>query len=204
MDLRKRILNKVSDFVDNRVEPSSEIVHSGKRSLRCYAVPKSGGMMLTKAFLGTEMLHYMKGDDVWFSGWYYLADGGKPFTILDLETTWYNERPGIRLMLLESGYLIVELKWFTRAKYRQRKGHELSFPVGRWVNIKTHYRLSEKDDGIIEVWQDNVKIIDARGQTLLLPDTIYNYLEVGITAHTYGQKAATLYIDDIVISDRPN
>jgi len=201
VELRKLILQGESDFLDNRVEPSSVIVHSGNGALRTYSVPKSEEMVTAKAFLGSEMLHYVKGDDVWFSGWYYIAEGGNPFTLWDLETTWYEQRPGIRLMLPPDGELLMELKWVSKKKYYQAKGQEVLFPTDKWVHIEIHLTLSEEDDGIIEVWQDGDKIIDTQGQTLLLDETIYNYLEIGITAHSFGNEAATLYVDDIEISD---
>ncbi len=202
VELRKLILQGESDFLDNRVEPSSFIVHSGSGALRTYSVPKSEEMVTAKAFLGSEMLHYVRGDDVWFSGWYFIAEGGNPFTLWDLETTWYEQRPGIRLMLPTDGELLMELKWVSKKKYYQPKGQEVTFPTGKWVHIEIHLTLSEDDDGIIEVWQDGEKIIDTQGQTLLLDDTIYNYLEIGITAHSFGDEAATLFVDDIVISDK--
>ena len=201
VSLRKLILRGESDFLDNRIEPSSENVHTGSSALKAYSVPKSDEMVTAKAFLGSEMFHYVRGDDVWFSGWYYIAEGGIPFTLWDLETTWYEQRPGIRLMLPPEGELLMELKWVSKKKYYQPKGQEVVFPTGEWVHIEIHLTLSDDDDGIIEVWQDGEKIIDTLGQTLLLDETIYNYLEIGITAHSYGDEAATLYVDDIVISD---
>ena len=68
--------------------------------------------------------------------------------------------------------------------------------------MKAHLKLSEKDDGVIELWQDGTKIVDARGQTLPLAHSIYNYLEVGITAHSTRPRPVTLYVDDVSISDR--
>jgi hypothetical protein len=48
-----------------------------------------------------------------------------------------------------------------------------------------------------------VKILDARGQTLRLASTVYDDLEVGISAHSFGPSAAILYVDDLVISPEP-
>ena len=47
--LAQRILKEGGDFLDNRVEPSAEVVHSGKRSLKCTCVAKSSSMITTKA-----------------------------------------------------------------------------------------------------------------------------------------------------------
>ena len=63
--------------------------------------------------------------------------------------------------------------------------------------------LSEQTDGVVELWQDGAKIVDRRGQTLPLSHTIYNSLEVGISAHSIGPQPATLYVDDVSISGQP-
>jgi hypothetical protein len=202
--LRKRILQGQSDFLDNRVEISAEVVHHGKRALKTCSVPRSASMVCAKASLDTELLHFVKGDDVWFSGWYYVPEGsGMPFTVMDLETTWIKESPGIRIMIADDRHAMFELKWAGKPKYGQPKGREAVFPVGKWVHLKSHLKLSEREDGIIELWQDGTKIVDARGQTLPLPHTIYNSFEIGITAHNDRSKPATLYVDDVAISDQP-
>ncbi len=161
-------------------------------------------MVVSKAFLASEMLHYVKGDDVWFSARYYAdPEEGAPQSIMDLETSWYIERPGLRLVITDNGHLQVELKWIIKAKYRQLGGQQVMFPRGQWVHIQTHYYLSDENDGVIEVWQDGIKIIDEQGQTLPLASTVYSYLELGITAHRSESENVTVYVDDCVISDQP-
>ncbi|MBI5684333.1 MAG: heparin lyase I family protein [Verrucomicrobia bacterium] len=202
--LRKLILKGQSDFLDNRVETSADVVHSGKRALKTFSMPPSHAMVCAKASLDTELLHFVKGDEVWFSGWYFVPErSGMPFTVMDLETTWFKESPGIRIMLADGKYAMFELKWGAKPKYRQPKGREVVFPAAKWVHLKAHLKLSEKSDGVIELWQDGAKIVDARGQTLPLAHTIYNSLEIGITAHNDRSQPATLYVDDVAISDQP-
>jgi len=204
VQLRKRVLKGESDFVDNRVEPTSEVVHSGHGALKTFCVAPSPGMVCAKASIGSELLHFVKGDDVWISGRYHVPEGsGMPFTVMDLETTWMRESPGIRIMFAGGEYACFELKWGSKPKYRQPKGKEVPFPVAKWVHLKAHLKLSEKDDGLVELWQDGVRIVDARGQTLPLAHTIYNSFEIGISAHNDREKPATLYVDDVSISDQP-
>jgi hypothetical protein len=71
------------------------------------------------------------------------------------------------------------------------------------VRLRVHLLLSEKADGVMEVWQDETKIIDAYGQTLPTVKTIYDRLEVGLTANGSTEHAHTLYVDDVSISNRP-
>ena len=202
--LRKHILTGDGDFLDNRIEPSGEVVHAGQAALRAYSVPRSGDAVTNKASLQTELMHYIRGDDVWFAAWYYVpTGGGMPFTLMDLETTWFKEHPGIRIMVFGEKHLGVELKWGTKPTYRQPRGKQIVFPRAKWVHVKFHITLSEKEDGVVELWQDGTKIVDARGQTLPLAHSIYNSLEVGISAHSIGPLPATLYVDDVSISNQP-
>lgn len=55
----------------------------------------------------------------------------------------------------------------------------------------------------MEVWQDGVKVLDGRGQTLPTAKTIYSRLQLGITANGNRHSPCTLYLDDVAISNRP-
>jgi hypothetical protein len=46
-------------------------------------------------------------------------------------------------------------------------------------------------------------LIDQQGQTLPLAGAIYDNLEIGISAHSFGPNPATVYVDDVEISDKP-
>lgn len=199
-DLRDLILRGESDFLDNRIEPSSEQAHTGLQSLKASAVAPDPGMCCTKASLGMQLLHFGNGDNVWFSAWYYIEEPEEYITLLDLESTFVRGYPGMRIRL-QKGYLEFELaKWVPNEIYRQAEGEEISFPIGRWVFVEAHLLLSEKDDGIIQLFQDHTLIIDRRGQTLPFRDAVYDSLEVGLSAHSSGSGSAVLYLDDLNIS----
>lgn len=202
--LRNRILKGEGDFLDNRTEPSGEVVHGGKTALKCVAVPPSAGMVTAKASLSTELMHFVKGDDVWMSIWCQVPAGsGMPFTVLDLETTWLHQHPGMRIVIEGGKHACFQLKGFDQPYYRQTKGKEVIFPKGQWVQLKAHLQLSEQEDGVIELWQDGQKIIDTHGKTLVLAHAIYNSIEIGISAYNEQGKTATLYVDDFRISNQP-
>jgi len=202
--LRNRILRADADFLDNRLEPGDERPHGGKTSLKASSVPPARGMVTAKASLSTELLHFVKGDDVWASLWCLVpADGGMPFTVWDLETTWIENHPGIRVAIADGRHVCLQLKSLGNPYYRQPRGKEVEFPRGRWVRLRVHLGLTEADDGVIEVWQDDQKIIDTRGRTLVLASAIYNSLEVGITACNEQGRTTTLFVDDVSISTKP-
>lgn len=200
--LRSRILRGEATFVDNRVEPSSEMTHAGTGALKCYSLPPTPSMVCAKASLSTELLYFAKGDDVWFSAWYYIPTGRMPFTLMDLECTWIKEHPGIRIML-EEGAPMFELKWGHKPKYRQPQADRVPIPLDQWVHLKARIHLSESSDGQVQLWQNQQLLIDAQGQTLPLAGAIYDSLEIGISAHSFGPDSAIVYVDDVAIADRP-
>ena len=136
--LRKRILQGKSDFLDNRVEPSSQRAHGGKRSLRTQAAMPAGGIPITKAAIDNELLYFAKGDHIWFSGWFYLEQG-RASTIVDIESTAFFKGAGLRVLISPAFDLSVELKWPTRPTYRPTS--PTRFPKQRWTQIRLHYLL---------------------------------------------------------------
>ena len=189
----------------NRVEVTSEKVHSGTRALKLVAASGSGGA--TKADIDRQLLTFKKGDEVYFSGWFYLV-GGKDVSgifLWDLESTQYYNAPGRRLYIQGGEYLASDLgKWLPEPPiFRQSSGKEVLFPKDRWCHVEIHLHLSEGSDGVMEVWQDGLKVIDGQGQTLPTAEAVYDRLQVGITANS-NASAQTLYLDDIVLLEMSN
>ena len=120
----------------NRVTLSREVVHSGKAALRCYAVPSSKGV--SKASISKGIMYFKKGDDVYFSGWFFIEDtpslydaGG--FTLFDLESTFHEVRRTPHRFSRTNDSLTFELE-LPKTQFRQDRGSEVSFPTGRWVH----------------------------------------------------------------------
>lgn len=199
-DLANRILLGESDFLDNRVEPSTEKAHAGQGSLKALAVPPDSGMCCTKASLHTLLLHFVQGDNIWFSAWYYIDEAGEFITLMDVESTFVRGWPGMRIRL-QNGYLNFEsAKWEPNTIYRQPESHRIPFPRKRWVLVEARLLLSENDDGIVQLWQDDQLVIDRRGQTLPFAEAVYDSLEIGLTVRTTGPETAVLFVDDLKIS----
>ncbi len=189
----------------NEITLTSEQTHSGANALKCVAYPYDGGTA-SKADIERGRLHFVRGDDVWFRGWFWLAgrtDASLVF-IWDLETTALHNSPGRRLYLQNGEWLASDLgKWWTGKTFRQARGHEVRFPKDRWVELRVHLLLSEGGDGRMEVWQDGTKVLDGTGQTLPTARTVYNRLQVGVTANGNRTYPQTLFVDDVAISNRP-
>ena len=59
------------------------------------------------------------------------------------------------------------------------------------------------DEGHVQVWQDEQLIGEAHGPTLPFRGMMYDSLEVGISAHSFGDQPATLFVDDVRITTEP-
>ena len=196
--LRQRILQGRSQFLDNRVEPSNERAHSGTTSLRTYSVAARSGMPVTKASLSSSLFHFKKGEHFWYSAWYFL-ERGRPWSLVDLESTFLDQGGGMRLMLTDDLRPYFQLKWPSRPEYHPAASDRSVLRSGVWTHIKIHLLLSESADGAAQLWIDNQLIIDAKGQTLPFGKIVYDSLEVGNTSNP-PQVESVLFIDDIKAS----
>ncbi|MHB8710527.1 MAG: heparin lyase I family protein [Minisyncoccota bacterium] len=190
---------KGGPFLDNRIDLVHDNVHAGSSALKFYAVSPSSGMVTSKSLVEKSDLCFTKGDDIWFSGWYYL-EKGVPSTLVDFDTQWLEGRPGIRLFIRPKDgkpYASMELKFASKPQYNQ---FEFPLPLQKWTHIKLHIYLSNHEDGFMEMWQDDQKILSMHGQTLPLYDTVYNAMLVGITSTS---METVLRVDDVKVSNKP-
>ena len=110
VELRKQVAAG-GDFVESRVEPSTLQAHSGDTSIRFYSKAPSRSMVCAKSSFSSSTFDFGKGDDFYFSGWFYFEQG-MPLTVMDLESIWLTQHSGIRIMFSEAGNPRVELKAF--------------------------------------------------------------------------------------------
>lgn len=192
--MRKTILEDGGDFIDNRIDISTDRVREGSKSARFYSIPPSGDMTVSKTALGSDTFHFKKGDDFWFSGWFYFEEG-MPVTIMDLESTWLEGYSGIRILFAER-HPYIELKALGKPSW---KNAEYTVPVNEWVFVKAHFVLDEKD-GQVELWINDELVVEGRGKTLPLADTVLNSFELGISATL---EETVLFVDDVRVSESP-
>lgn len=199
--LRDCLCEGTCAIVDNQLELLPDAAHDGPLGLRATAVPPTQAMRenghTSKSTIESTLVHIVRGDRVTIQAWVRIqAGGGVPYGILDLESTWLETGPGPRL-LLEQGALEVELKYGDRPRFRQ--GAPVPFPIGAWVDVRVVYDVQPDESGHVQVWQDGLMVIDASGQTLPLPNTILNSLEVGITAYNGEGMSASVDVDSLVL-----
>lgn len=188
----------------NRIEVSRDRAHRGNASLRFHARPRSDSV--SKAAISKNVMYMAKGDDLHFSGWFFvedtpsLSDAGA-FAVLDFESGFLRYA-GLRMIFMRNDALAFELK-MPKIPFEQEKGKEVPFPTGRWVHVEARVLLSD-DNGRVRIWQDGRKVLDKRGRTLPLADTVYDNLELGVTAIAKGSRyEKVLYVDDIELKVQP-
>lgn len=194
--LRQRILSGKGDFIDNRVEPSTIHAHLGHAALRTSGV--AANMQVSKASLTSGLVHYRKGDDFWYSAWYFL-EKGRPWSLVDLESSFLDQGGGMRLMLTDDLRPYFQLKWPSRPEYRTNPGNNVTLKSGVWTHIKIHFLLSEGSDGRSQLWVDDNLVIDAHGVNLPVSKIVYDSLEIGLTSIPPSTETI-LYVDDVKVS----
>jgi hypothetical protein len=182
-------------YIDNVVGPTNGKHHTGSQSLVCYSVAPAPGMETAKASLETTLVYYKKGDTLRYTAWYYIASN-MPFGIADFEASYIESGPGLRVVL-DAGVPRVELKWATKPSFyavdRARK-----IPTGRWTKVQLTAKLSDQQDGTVSLLIDGRAVISGQGQTLPLADTVYDRMEIGITANNGPET--TVYVDDVKLT----
>lgn len=192
--LRACLLLRTCGFKDNRLEVLAAAAFDGGVGLRATSLAPVPPMITAKASIESELVHFVRGDVVTIGAWFRAVEG-VPFGLVDLESAYIDSAPGPRV-LVSQGHLEVELKWGTKPRFKQVDPKP--FPLGQWVRVEVEYRLEPDASGHVRLWQDGALLIDAPGQTLPLPNTILNSLELGITANNDGK--AVLDVDGVRVS----
>ncbi len=194
--LRQRVCSEGAPFLDNTLTVSADAAHEGTRGLRCFAVPQDAVLAAaghpSKSSIETELVHFVRGDVAHIDMWLRVVDG-LPLGLVDLETTFVTSRPGPRLLVTEDGRFEGELKWGDKPRFPSLPGAS-TIPIGRWFHLVVELALEPDATGHMRVTVDDEVVIDADGQTLPLPDTILNSLELGLTS---AIRETTLDVDDI-------
>ncbi len=195
VDLQNCILNGTCDFIDNRFDLAEDPMNASNTVMKFYSVPPSQDMITSKTSVSTSLSYFEQGDDFWFEAKYFIEDN-LPTTLADFESSYFLESPGPRI-IIRGDKLAIENKFGEKLTFNQPEGTSQSFPLNQWVTVKVHLKYDEIN-GVVQLWQDGVLLIDETGPNLPLDISIQNRVEMGITA---TQKECTLYLDDVRFSD---
>ncbi len=215
--VRHCMLNKYYCDIDkslgNYIELDDERKRSGKYSLKFHAEPFDPKFFGdSKAAIRRQLLNFKKGDEIYFSGWFFIEDDDPDteehhgLSLLAFRSQSgslrYLGEPGRRISLEGKGLVYSDTdNWLPQPPiFKQDALDQLHFPEDKWVHVKIYMKLSEGNDGKMEVWQNDTKILSERGATLPERDTVYSIFEVGILNNQNQVFPQTVYVDDIWIS----
>jgi hypothetical protein len=194
--LRQCILERTCTFRDNRFELTDDPLLPGNQTLKFTSVAPSPDMVTAKCSIESTTGFFRKGDDCWFEARYFI-ESGMPFTLVDFENGHFLQSPGPRVTI-RNGSLGIENKFGTKLNYTPLNPPQV--PLQTWFRVKVHFHYSEKEDGLIELWQDGQLLLSENGINLPTSNSVQDNLEIGISATSDG---AVMYMDDVRISDHP-
>lgn len=193
----------------NSITIDTQIVHSGNRSLRCYAGLNQGNTV-SKASLFKNNMGFENGSVVEYEAWYYVQSQAslENLFLADFEDPAYiSSSPGFRIMLNADEAICVERDKMNHGTLQQTISTPKKFPKDQWVKLKVEFKLSQRKKGYVKVWQDDELILEHDRVITLAKDFIYategtvgflRQFEVAITANS-SKDAVTMYLDDVKI-----
>jgi hypothetical protein len=179
---------------------------SGPASLRMDASPT--GASVSKAAIAKQGMDFRPGDRITARFRLYLEDNGSAenLFLMDFESTEKLGYPGRRLALSSGQELMLESKntggaFGSGPNFRQASAAKMPLPKGRWVSIRLELDLARDGQGGVKIWQDDVLVLEARGQTFPTEPEItrYDWMELGITANS-SASSQRLWLDDVSLS----
>lgn len=194
--LSQCILDGTCTFIDNKIELINDPSNASNTVLKFTSVPPTGNMVTSKSSISSSISFYPKNSEVWFQADYYI-ESGLPFSIVDFENSHFFQHPGPRV-IIRNNKLEFENKFGSKINIENNSG--ITILQNEWFTLKVHLKYSNENDGIIELWQDGVKIISVTGINLPTSNSIQNILEVGATASSDG---CILLFDNMRISEIP-
>lgn len=200
--LRRCLFERTCDYRDNRFDLLTEPGRGG--FVRATSVAE-GPLITAKASFESSLVYFIRSDVVTFSAKVRVVSG-QPFSVFDLESSFIDQSPGPRLIFsrgrdgTEPPHLAVELKFLDKPTFEPAPGAVRPFPLGEWVDVEFVMRLDEAPDGWVQVRQNGELVVDAKGKTIPLPDSVLDSAELGISATDVD---TVLDLDDVSLSAAP-
>ncbi|NOQ71822.1 MAG: hypothetical protein GQ574_07470 [Crocinitomix sp.] len=195
-------------YAENELSIDTTFFHSGNKSFKSFAVAGTSEGA-SKASINKQFMAFWEDETVVIDMWYYVVgtENADWMFLFDIEEkTAIGAGPGMRLALVDN-FLRVEHK-YPNPDIKQELGAEVEFPRDQWVNIRFESKLSQKNEGSVKVWQDDVLIIEQYDWKTLPKDILYatqgtkgmySQIEFGVTANA-SDNPMTVYVDDISVS----
>ena len=113
---------------------------------------------------------------------------------MDIEASYVDEGPGLRIFVDEQFRPRIELKWADKPTWRAAQ--DIVLPRNQWFSLELRATLDDGKKGAVRLLLNDRTIIKSRGQTLPFSEAVYDRLELGITANNKGADCV-VFVDDL-------
>lgn len=194
--LQKCIMDGSCTFIDNRIDLVVDPTDASNQVMKFTSVAPTAQMVTAKSSISSTLSFFTKNSDFWFQADYYIEEG-MPFSLADFENSHFLEGPGPRIVI-RNDKVSIENKFGSKLNFTHNM--DVLIPKNSWFTIKVHFKYSNENDGIIELWQDGIQLISTAGINLPTSNSIQNRVELGVTATPIG---CVMLMDEIRISETP-
>jgi hypothetical protein len=181
---------------------TTDVAHLGRYAGKSTVMP-AGGMDSFNYFYRVQP----SPDAAYYGVWIYVAPGFSVGTWLSVvhfrgSHTGDGTNPfafwDINLYPQPDGSLAAQLYNYVTPKDLQQSS-PIAVPVGQWVHFEVFLKKAFDATGQLEVWQDDVEILDAEG-VITAVDTDWMEWSVGGASDNISPAPGLVYIDDATIS----
>lgn len=182
--------------------PEQAVTHTGRYAGKATVMPA----------LGMDSINYFyrlqpSPPEAYYAAWFYIpptftvgswlsiihfrgsstGDGG-----MNIFPSW-----DVNLYTQPDGSLAAQLYNYVTTVNLQQP-NPLAVPVGKWVHFELYFRKASTPTGEVQLWQDDVPILDAQGVVTAQSD--WNEWSVGAAANDITPGQGVVYVDDATIS----
>lgn len=195
-------------YPENFITPDTIIKRSGNQSMKFYGVGTKNDF-LCKCSYSHHYMAFWEGETIVVSAWYYIdSDDELPWLfIMDLEEkTNIGAGPGIRPYISKNNSFGINFK-YNQPNFEQDADNQVDIPRKQWFKLSMEVFLSQKNNGWINLYQNDTLVLNLVDVQTLPTDILYfqqgtkgmyNSAEFGITANP-TEVDLTLYVDDIEV-----
>lgn len=183
--LSEDIINDDADFIDNQITADGG-------AARFAASDPVGENAHSIVALENATMWFIKGDDLWFRA-RFLIEFGQPNALVIFSDNSSEGSPGVKISVNDGGFIGVAPNTGDKAGLSQSN---VEMPRGRWFNLTVHLVLHNRS-GQVQVWQDDLLVLEGTMKTLPTKGALLNAFQIGISA---ADAAAEILVDDVMLS----
>jgi hypothetical protein len=180
---------------------ATEVAHTGRFAGKATVMP-AAGMDSINYFYRLQP----SPPEAYYAAWFYVSPAftvGSWLSLIHFRGSHSGDGANvyptwdINLYSQPDGSLAAQLYNYVTTKDLQQP-NPVAVPIGSWVHFEVLFRKATDMTGQLEVWQDNVPILNAEGA--MTAETDWTEWSVGASADDISPGQGVVYVDDATIS----